>query len=147
MLDTSNGRHGQPCRPRSVFTRRAVATVAFTAAVLRVSACAPVRYANRTPDGALQPAAIVRIVNETAETYRVSLAYGNFARVLGTVPAFDHVDFILLRNIIVGYEDFELVAVLRSGTGRRNSERFTFSGAASVTWTIDAAQSRAVTLR
>jgi hypothetical protein len=125
-------------------TMFALATAMIAATVM---ACAPARYGADSEPGVIDPAPVVRIVNETTRPYRVSLVYEGFVRTLGVVPALDRASFALPRKVLWGYEAFQLRATLHDGTDRRDSEQFTFSGVSFVLWRLDAMRTRNVNLR
>jgi hypothetical protein len=90
---------------------------------------------------------VIHVVNTTTQLYRLSLAFGASARVLGSVPALEARDFIVPRRGVLGYDEFSLVAVTRNGTGRRDSELFPLSNVSGVDWTLDGILTRSVKLR
>ena len=150
-----------PSTPGSV--RRRVGRFALAAAVIAPCACAsthstpPARLPDPTEPAASAGSAatgdstemsvVIHVVNTTTQLYRLSLAFGASARVLGSVPALEARDFIVPRRGVLGYDEFSLVAVTRNGTGRRDSELFPLSNVSGVDWTLDGILTRSVKLR
>jgi hypothetical protein len=129
-------------------------------AVCAVCACAPATSVTRAhqlvpSELAARPGGddfanvplVIHIVNSTTQPYRLSLVVGGDTRVLGSVQGFDACDFVVDRRAIFGYGEFQLVAIARAGTGRRESDRFTLSGVRALEWAIDGTMTRYVRLR
>ena len=163
-MRTRTQSNGQPLHASSVPACFVAVRVSLSAAMLALTACASTR--SRTHSELAVPAemaaprdsaptpelvegpAIVHIVNQTAQPYRVSIVFGGgSSRVLGSVSGLEARDFAIARKTMFGYEEFQLTVAVRDGTAHRESERFSFTGARVVEWTLDSRLSRSVTLR
>ena len=91
--------------------------------------------------------AIVRVVNRTPQTYRVSLTFDGLTRVLGSVSGLEAQDFAIVRKSVAGHGEFKLTASERNGPQRRDSESFPLTGARVVEWVLGVDPSRGVVLR
>ena len=100
------------------------------------------------PADAIVAPAIVRVINGTAQPFRVQIAYGGSLHTLGSVSGLETREFAIARRDIVGYYQFRLLATMRDNRAEpHESEPFALNGANMVEWQVDARRLRSVTLR
>src|SRR5262249_36189901 len=95
----------------------------------------------------VETTAIVRIVNRTTTSVRISLIYDGTTHLLGNVPALETREIPVVRKTLVGIPQLQLGAAPRVGSGQEISEVFSLSGARLVEWQLDARHLHSVTLR